>query len=43
LSCNYVASARRVNRTETALKVGVPNDELAREIAALHLYAGSPG
>lgn len=40
LSYNYVAAARRADGTEAVLKIGVPNDERAREIAALRHYAG---
>jgi streptomycin 6-kinase len=40
LSYNYVAPARRHDGAEAVLKVGVPRDELAREIGALRLYGG---
>jgi streptomycin 6-kinase len=40
LSFNYVAPARRADGTEAVLKAGVDAEELAREIAALRLYAG---
>ena len=40
LSYNYVAPAQRVDGTPVVLKLGVPNDELRAEIAALHHFAG---
>lgn len=40
LSYNYVAPARLADGTEAVLKVGVDPEEVAREIAALRLYAG---
>jgi streptomycin 6-kinase len=40
LSYNYVAPATRVDGVEVVLKLGVPRDEIRREIAALRLYAG---
>lgn len=41
LSYNYVAAAmRRSDGTEVVLKVGFPNPELEREMAALRLYGG---
>jgi streptomycin 6-kinase len=41
LSYNYVVAARRADGTEAVLKIGVPNDELAREIWALRQYDGN--
>lgn len=40
LSYNFVAQARKHNGTPVMLKVGVPNDELLSEIAALRCYEG---
>lgn len=40
LSCNYVASAQRADGTPVVLKLGIPNDELCAEIAALQHFAG---
>ncbi|MFW6097147.1 MAG: aminoglycoside phosphotransferase family protein [Chloroflexota bacterium] len=40
LSYNFVAQARRPDGTPVMLKVGVPNDELLSEIAALRHYDG---
>lgn len=40
LSYNFVAQARRHDGTPVMLKVGVPNDELLSEIAALRHYEG---
>src|SRR5437879_1587731 len=40
LSFNYVAAARRADGSEAVLKVGYPDHEIDREIAALRLYAG---
>ncbi len=39
LSFNFVASARRAGQ-DVILKLGVPQDELSSEIAALRLYGG---
>ncbi len=41
LSYHYVVAARRADGTEAVLKLGVPNEELAREIWALRQYAGN--
>lgn len=41
LSYNYVASAARADGTPAVLKLGVPRNELATEIAALELYGGA--
>ena len=40
LSYNYVAPAVRADGSPAVLKAGVPNPELATEIAALRFYAG---
>jgi len=40
LSYNYVAPAVRADGTEVVLKIGFPNPEIRREMAALRLYAG---
>lgn len=40
LSYNYVCAARRRDGTPAVLKLGVPDPELAREMAALRLYDG---
>lgn len=40
LSYNYVAPAVRADGTAGVLKAGVPNPELASEMAALKIYAG---
>lgn len=40
LSYNYVCAARQHDGGEVVLKVGFPNPELTREIAALRYYAG---
>lgn len=40
LSYNYVAPAVRADGTPAVLKLGVPNPELATEIAALQLFDG---
>lgn len=40
LSYNFAAPGRREDGTSVVLKVGYPNDELTREIAALKLYRG---
>lgn len=41
LSYNYVAAARRSDGTDVVLKVGFPDHELEREMAALRLYGGA--
>jgi streptomycin 6-kinase len=40
LSYNYVAPAVRADGTEVVIKIGCPNSEIRRELAALRLYAG---
>src|SRR5919202_1360039 len=40
LSYNYVAPAVRADGREVVLKLGVPRDEVMREIEALRLYDG---
>lgn len=41
LSFNYVAPAQTLEGQSVVLKLGVPNPELARQIRALDLYAGT--